>query len=101
MSQSATIGGLWGDFIAIFLITKYLQQPIYVGNKDSNRIMCKCGLDYQMDTSRIACSNQHFEPIEYTCDIRNTQLQFETQIFKSFINLDDYQMLSKTIKQEM
>jgi hypothetical protein len=44
--------------------------------------MCKCGLDCQMDTLHIACSNQHFEPIEYTCDIRNTQLQFETQNFK-------------------
>jgi hypothetical protein len=98
MSQSATIGGIWGDFIAIFWITKYLQRPINVGNIDSNRIMCKCGLDYQMDTLHIACSNQHFEPIESTCDIRNTQLQFETQNFQSFINLDDHTILSKPIK---
>jgi hypothetical protein len=61
--------------------------------------LCKCGLDYQMDTLHIAYSNQYFEPIEYTCDVKNIQLQFETQIFKSFINLDDYPMLSKPIKQ--
>jgi hypothetical protein len=49
MSQSAPIGGLWGDFTTMFWIIKYLQWPIYVWNKYSNRIMCKCGLDYQMD----------------------------------------------------
>jgi hypothetical protein len=51
--------------------------------------MCMCGLDYQTDTLHIAYSNQHFEPIEYTCDIRNIQLQFETQKSRSFINLND------------
>jgi hypothetical protein len=60
--------------------------------------MCKCGLDYQTDTLYIACNNQHFELIEYKCDIRNIQLQFETQNFKSFIGLDDYPMFSKPIK---
>ncbi len=57
------------DFIATFWIAKYLQWPIYVWNKDSNRTMCKCGLDYKMDTLHIVYNNQHFEPIEYTCDI--------------------------------
>ncbi len=63
--------------------------------------MCKCGLDYQMDTLHIAYSNQHFETIEYTCDVKNTQLKFEMKNSKSFINLDDYPMLSKSIKQEV
>ncbi len=40
--------------------------------------MCKCGLDYQTNILYIDYSNQHFEPIEYTCDVRNTQLRFET-----------------------
>jgi hypothetical protein len=30
MVLSATKGGLWGDFIAIFWIIKYLQRPIYI-----------------------------------------------------------------------
>jgi hypothetical protein len=33
--------------------------------------LCKCGLDYKMDTLHIAYNNQHFEPIEYKCDIIN------------------------------
>ncbi len=52
--------------------------------------MCKCGLDYQTNILYIDYSNQHFEPIEYTCDVRNTQLRFETQ-----------PMLSKPTKQEV
>ncbi len=32
--------------------------------------MGKCGLNYQMDTLHIAYSVKHFEPIEYTCDVR-------------------------------
>jgi hypothetical protein len=63
--------------------------------------MCKCGLDYQIDPLHIAYNNQHFEPIEYTCDVRNTQFQFETKNSKSFIKLDDYPMLLKPMKQEM
>ncbi len=98
MSQSAIIGGLWEDFTSIFWIVEYLQWLVYVWNKDSNKIMCKCGLYYQIDPLHIDYSNQHFEPIEYACDIKNIQFQFETQDWKSFINLDDYQMLSKPMK---
>jgi hypothetical protein len=32
--------------------------------------MCKCGLDYQMDTLHNAYSNKHLEPIECTRDVR-------------------------------
>jgi hypothetical protein len=63
--------------------------------------MHKCGLDYQTNTLHITYSNQHFEPIEYTCDVKNIQLQFETQNSKSFINLDNYPMLWKPTKQEV
>jgi hypothetical protein len=63
--------------------------------------LCKCGLDYQIDLSHITYNNQHFEPIEYACDVRNTQFQFETQNSKSFVNLDNHLMLSKPMKQEM
>jgi len=61
--------------------------------------MRKCGLNYQMDTLHNAYSNQHIDPIEYTCDVMNTLLQFEMQKTKSFINLDHFLMLSKLIKQ--
>ncbi len=30
MSLTSSYGGLWGDFIAIYWISQYLQQPIYV-----------------------------------------------------------------------
>jgi len=41
MSILATNGGLWGDFIAMFWISTYLQCPIHVGNKSNGRIMSK------------------------------------------------------------
>jgi hypothetical protein len=52
----------------------------------------------QTNTLHIAYINQNFEPIQYTCDIKNIQLQFETQNSKSFINLNDNPMPSKPIK---
>jgi len=39
MALSASIGSLWGDFIVIFWIIKYLQRSIYIWNKVSNHIM--------------------------------------------------------------
>jgi hypothetical protein len=39
MTQSATMGGVTGRFIAIFWIAKYLQRLIYMWNKISKHIM--------------------------------------------------------------
>jgi hypothetical protein len=39
MALSVNMGGLWGDFIAIFYIVEYLQRPIYIWNKISKCIM--------------------------------------------------------------
>jgi len=39
MTLSVSMGGLWGDFIIIFLIIKYIQRPIYIWNKVSKHIM--------------------------------------------------------------
>jgi hypothetical protein len=39
MALSASMGSLWGDFIAIFWIIKYLQMPIYIWNQVSKHIM--------------------------------------------------------------
>jgi hypothetical protein len=47
MALNASMEGLWGDFIAIFWITKYLQRPIYIWNKVSKCIMSQCGMDFQ------------------------------------------------------
>jgi hypothetical protein len=55
--------------------------------------------DYQMDLLNIACNNQHFEPIEYTCDVRNGQFQFEIKKIISYINLDDCSTILKLMKK--
>ncbi len=47
MALSASMGGLWGDFIAIFWIAKYLQKSVYIWNKISKRIMFRCGMDFR------------------------------------------------------
>jgi hypothetical protein len=41
--------------------------------------MCKCGLNFQINLLHTIYNNQHFEPIEYTYDVRNIQFQSETQ----------------------
>jgi len=43
---SASMGGLWRDFIAIFWIVEYLQRPIYIWIKVSKRIRSQCGMDF-------------------------------------------------------
>jgi hypothetical protein len=47
MALNASMGNLWGDFIAIFWIAKYLQRLIYVWNKVSKCIMFQCDMDFQ------------------------------------------------------
>jgi len=65
MELCATMGGLWGDFTAIFWIAKYLQKPISIWNKISKCIMFECEMDFQSIPLHIASNSQHFEPIEY------------------------------------
>jgi hypothetical protein len=43
MSLIASNGGLWGDFTTIYWISQYLQQPIYVWNRNNGQIMVKVG----------------------------------------------------------
>jgi hypothetical protein len=47
IALNASMGGLWGDFTAIFWIAKYLQRPIYSWNKVSKHIMSQCGMNFQ------------------------------------------------------
>jgi hypothetical protein len=62
---SASMGGLWGDFIAIFWIVEYLQRSIYIWNKVSKCIMFQCGMNFHSIPLQIMYSFQHFETIQY------------------------------------
>jgi hypothetical protein len=64
MTLSASTRGLWGDFIVIFWIAKYLQRPIYIWNKILERNMSRCGMDFQSIPLHIVYNFQHFEPIQ-------------------------------------
>jgi hypothetical protein len=85
MSLRATMGELWGDFIATFWIAEYLQRPIHVWNKQSKRIMQKCGVDYVGNqplniayNSGLGPNSGHFEPIDYIEDSNKLQPQLPT-----------------------
>jgi hypothetical protein len=65
MTLCAMMGGLWGDFTAIFWIVEYLQKLIYIWNKISKRIISQCGMNFQSIPLNITYDSQHFEPIEY------------------------------------
>jgi hypothetical protein len=62
--------------------------------------MFRFGIYYQMDLLNIFYNNQHFEPIEYICDAKSSQFQFEIKINYSFINLDNYSTISKPMKKK-
>jgi hypothetical protein len=62
MSILPTNGGLWGDFIVVFWISKYLQCPIHVWNKNNGRIMSKVGNEYNSEILHVVYGNNHFEP---------------------------------------
>jgi len=47
MTLNASVRGLRGDFIAMFLMVEYIQRPIYIWNKISKCIMFQCGMDFQ------------------------------------------------------
>ncbi len=46
MSQNATNGDLWGNFIVIFWRSQYLQRPIHVWCEMTTQILMKCGKEY-------------------------------------------------------
>jgi len=49
--------------IAMFWISKYLQCPIHVGNKNNGRIMSKIWNEYNIENFHLVYGNNHFEPI--------------------------------------
>jgi hypothetical protein len=57
MSIPIANGGLWGDFIAMFWISKYLQHSIHVWNKSNGKIMSKLvGNEYIKYTRSYTCN---------------------------------------------
>jgi len=90
MSIHLANGGLWGDFIVMFWISKYLQHSIHVWNKSNGKIMSKLvGNEYNTKILHIVYG--HFEPTTmhnqivdvvnaYHCNINNkTSKNFETK----------------------
>jgi len=67
MSLLALNGGLWGDFITIYWISKYLQFPIHIWNKNNCQIMMNVGNENVNHVLNILYANNHFE-LAITCD---------------------------------
>jgi len=59
MSMSTTNGGLWSDFIIVYCISRYLECPIHVWNKNNGQIMEKLGNQYGITILNIAYGNNH------------------------------------------
>jgi len=94
MALNANMGGLWGDFIVIFWITKYLQRLIYIWNKISKCIMSQCGMDFQSIPLHIAYNSQHFEQIQYVNGLFKSLSIFQINDPKVTLDLDDFPSLS-------
>jgi len=63
--------------------------------------MFRCGIRYQTNLLHIDYNNQHFEPIEYTCDVSVKLIQVKKILNDINYKLNDYSILSKPMKQEM
>ncbi len=84
-------------FFAIFQIVEYLQRPIYIWNKVSKHIMCRCGMDFQYIHLHIANSSQHFGSIQYvnglskslpTFQVNNSKITTDLNNFPSFLRIN-------------
>jgi hypothetical protein len=82
MALSVSMGGLWGDFTAIFWIIEYLQRPIYIWNKISKPIMSQCDMNFQSI------------PLHITCIVINILNQFNMLMVYRFSSL--YQSFKKS-----
>jgi len=59
--KSIIDGGLWGDFIVVFWISKYLQHQIYVWKKNNGQILVKVGDEYDASILNTIYGNNHFD----------------------------------------
>lgn len=53
---------LWGDFVAIFWISQYLEQCIHVWNKINGRIIAKIAKQFKIEP--LFFGNNHFELVK-------------------------------------
>jgi hypothetical protein len=59
MSMSTTNGGLWSDFTIVYCISRYLECPIHVWNKNKGQIKAKKGNQYCITILNIVYGNNH------------------------------------------
>jgi hypothetical protein len=97
MTLSASMGGFWEDFIAIFWIIEYVQKQIYIWNKISKHIMFRCGMDFQSIPLHIAYSSQHFEPIQYVNGLSKSLPTFQINDPKITIDSNDFPSFLKSM----
>ncbi len=95
MSLAASNGGLWGDFTAIYWISQYLQQSIYVWNKNNGQIMVKVGDNMNGITLNIVYGNDHFERVKlYDPTI---SLQSSNNVLQSSLNNQHIMVLKQHV----
>ncbi len=100
MTLSASMGGLWEDFITIFWIIKYLQRAIYIWNKISKCIMFQCVMDFQSIPFHVLYNFQHFEPIQYVNGLFRSSPIFQVNNSKVSIDLNDFRSLLELVMQQ-
>ncbi len=100
MALSAHMGGLWGDFTAIFWIIEHLQRSIYIWNKFSKCIMFRCRMDFQSIPLHITYNSQHFQPIQYVNGLSSFWPIFQVNDSKVTIDLGDFPSLLESTMQQ-
>ncbi len=86
MALSASMGDLWGNFIAIF----------YIWNKVSKSLYHNVAWIFNL----ITYNSQHFEPIQYVNGLSRSLPTFQVNDFKVTIDLDDFPSLSNSMMQQ-
>ena len=66
MSISASVGGIWGDFIVVNWIFDYLSTPITIWNVNTGYKLITFGKEFSNNVMHLAFDSKmkHFEPIE-------------------------------------
>jgi hypothetical protein len=95
MSLATSNGGLWGDFTTIYLISQYLQQPIYVWNKNNGQIMVKVGDNMNGITLNIVYGNDHSQLGEFYDP--TISFQSSNNIVQSSLNNQHFMVLDQHV----
>jgi len=100
MALSASMRGLWGDFITIFWTVECLQRLIYIWNKISKHIMSQHGMFFQSILLHIMYNFQHFEPIQYVNGLSKSLPTFQINDPKVIIYFNDFPFVLKSMVQQ-